>query len=645
MLDLVSIVFALLTSFFGVKTYAFYDISSQDLSWTQEKPWKSLLHYKPRAFLPGEASTVDGGDFFFAENGNVDPQAEAIAFSKALQENKVVGKLKQPVFCGFPERTRFLLEKTKIQLPDEIRNQECKYYKTYLNQFSDPQKISLVFSSAYPNNPASMFGHTLLKVHSKRKSDLLDVGLNYAAVVSDDENPFAFFWFGVSGGYEGRWSIEPYYVKVQDYINFESRDLWEYEINLTLEEVKRLIDHVWEIEANSFSGYYFFDENCSYQILSTIEAIKPNWDLLSDYNIYVIPGESVKFLANEPNSIRAVNYRPSLFRKAMAHYELIPVSERPLYNEVLRQKSEKELSQLSVPALDTLLIELDFKRNQDKKFANSWIDFEKAVRIERASRGVVKSPIDLSESATPSHRLTRPDIGNDSYSLQPTIGYKKAKLDGSEVEEEKSYTSIKIKSAYHDLLNSDAGYSQFSEIDFPWIQVGIDNKNKIRIDELGGLQTISLSPVSHFKTPISFKAKIAIENFEYFGSQFYYVLGGVGFGLTTNLQDQDQRLYGLVTLDSELAPEFYSGYRLLPGFEIGYLKDFSNVYKLQFLSKIKCNVVKSSECRVESDIEINQSFLFKRNHEFRNMNSMRQIFFEQKIFELNFSASYIYFFN
>lgn len=635
-----------LTSFFGFSTYAFQDISTQDLSWTQEKPWKALLHYRPRAVLPGEASTVDGGDFFFSENGDTDPKAEAIAFSRALQENKVVGKLKQTVYCGFPERRRFLVEKTKLQLPPEIREQECKYYKTYINQFSDPQKISLVFSSAYPNNPASMFGHTLLKVHSKRQSDLLDVGLNYAAVVSDDENPFAFFWFGVSGGYEGRWSIEPYYVKVQDYINFESRDLWEYEINLTLEEVRRLIDHVWEIEANSYSGYFFFDENCSYQILSTIEAVKPDWNLLT-YHIYVIPGESIKFLANQPNSVRAVNYRPSLYRKAMASYNLIPKAERDFYNQVLGQKIEKQLNQLSVPALDTLLIEMDFKRNQDKKFAGHWAEFEKAVRIERASRGVASSSLGLGlkEAGSPAHRLTRPDIGNDSFSVQTGMGYKKAKLKSTDLTQERSYFSLKLKSAYHDLLNSDAGYSQFSEIDFPWIQVSVDSKNKLHLDELGGLQTISLSPVSHFKTPISFKAKLALENFNYFDQQFHYAHGGVGFGLASGLGSEDQRLYALAILDSELAPEYQSGYRILPGLEVGYLADFSNRYKLQVLARSKCNVVRTSECHTESDFEFNQSFFLGRNHELRNMNSYRQLFFEQKFDEMNFSLNYIYFFN
>lgn len=624
----------------------FQDISKQDLLWTQEKPWKALLHYHPQS-IGGDSSTVDGGDFFFAEKGNVDPKAEAIAFSQALQENKIVGKLKQTVYCGFPERTRFLIEKTKLQLPEEIRNQTCTYYEKYIHQFSDAQKISLVFSSAYPNNPASMFGHTLLKVHSKRQSDLLDVGLNYAAVVSDDENPFAFFWFGVSGGYEGRWSIEPYYVKVQDYINFESRDLWEYELNLSVDEVRRLIDHVWEIEANSYSGYYFFDENCSYQILSTIEAIKPEWNLLT-YHIYVIPGESIKFLVNQSQSFRAVNYRPSLYRKAMASYELIPQGERSFYDQVLNQKSQTDLPQLSVAALDTLLIEMDFKRNQDKKFSEHWGPFEKALRIERASRGVVSSPVSSVQiqEVSAAHHLTRPDLGNDSYSIQPAIGFKKAKLMGSSLEQEHSYFSFKIKSAYHDLLNSDAGYSQFSEIDFPWIQASVDSKNKLHLDELGALQTISLSPVSHFKTPISFQAKLALENFDYFDQQFYYVNGEVGFGLATGLGSEDQRLYSMLNLEAQIASDYQSGYRVLPGIEFGYLVDFSDFYKLQFLNKWKCNLIREKNCRVESDLEINQSFFIRRNHEVRNLNSYRQIEFgSQKIEEINFSLNYIYFFN
>lgn len=619
------------------------DISTSELSWAQERPWKALLHYRPN-ILGKEKSTIDASDFFFAADGNENPKSEAIAFAKALQENKIVGKLPQTVFCAFPERTRFLLEKTRLVLPAEVRNQKCTLYEKYWAQFNDPDRISLVFSSAYPNNPASMFGHTLLKVHSKRQSDLLDIGLNYAAVVPVDENPFAFFWFGTTGGYEGRWSIQPYYVKVQDYVNFESRDLWEYEINLTTEEVKRLLNHIWEVEANSYSGYFFFDENCSYQILANIEAVRPDWNLLV-YHIYVIPGESVKFLTRQNGAIRQVRYRPALYRKALASYASIPPGEKLKYNQLLLTKTQSELKELSTESLDTFLIEMDFKRNQDKKFANNWAEFEKALRLERSRRGVLGVKSSLSHEQGSLHHLTRPDLGHDAYNIQLGAGHKVFEKPNQGLKEERSFANFKIKSAYHDLLNSDVGYSQFSEIDFPWIQFSVDSKNKVRLDELGGLQTISLAPITHFQTPISFKAKAVLENYDFFEKQFYFLNTQAGLGLTTGLGFLDQRLYSLINFELQIASQFQSGYRLLPGIEFGYLWDYSNRYKLQLFSEFKCNVVRSPECHFESNLGVNQSFFLRQNHELRNSNFYHEINIEEKITELNLSVSYIYFFN
>ncbi len=613
-----------------------------DLAWTHEKPWKNILHYRPGHF-GHESSTIDSGDFFFAKDGRTNPEAEAIAFIKALKANLIVGKLKQTVFCSFPERTRFVLENTKVFLSDEVLSQKCELHDRYLKQFNDPERISLVFSSAYPNNPASMFGHTFLKVHSKRQTDLLDGGLNYAAAVADNENPFAFFWFGVTGGYEGHWSIQPYYVKVQDYVNFESRDLWEYEINFTTSEVKRFLNHIWEIENNSGSDYFFFDENCSFQILASLEAIRPDWNLLN-YTIYVIPGESVKFLTRQPLSVREVRYRPSLFKKAMASYDGLSVNEKNQYDEVLSLKAAGRLKELSVLALDTMLIEMDFKRNQDKKFEENWIPFEKSLRTERATRGLsAKTPV--TEQAGSESRITRPDLGHDSYSIQPSLGFRSHRNVDQDQREERTYLGFKLKSAYHDLLSSDKGYSQFSEIDFPWIEVSLDSKNKFRVDQIGGLQSISLSPVSHFKTPISFKTKITIDHYDYFNRDFYYLNGELGFGLTTHLGFPDQRLYLLAVTNIEAAREFEKGYRLLPGLEAGYLMDFSNRYKVQGLVKLNCNINQARSCEMQSEYQLNQSIFFARNHEVRNTNSYRQLFFESQIQEQKYQLSYLYFFN
>src|SRR5690606_5397884 len=117
-----------------------------------------------------------------------------------------------------------------------------------LENFHDPTGVSLVYSSAYPNNPASMFGHTFLKIESSRKSNLIDTGINFAAYTPKNPNMLAFMFNGVAGGYLGMWSIEPYFTKVNQYVNSESRDLWEYELNLSKEETHHLLMHLWELE-------------------------------------------------------------------------------------------------------------------------------------------------------------------------------------------------------------------------------------------------------------------------------------------------------------------------------------------------------------------------------------------------------------
>ena len=71
----------------------------------------------------------------------------------------------------------------------------------------------------------------------------------------------------------------PYYVKVQEYSNMESRDLWEYELTLSAAQVSRLVMHAWETRATHFD-YYFFSRNCSYQLLALLEAADPDLHLI-----------------------------------------------------------------------------------------------------------------------------------------------------------------------------------------------------------------------------------------------------------------------------------------------------------------------------------------------------------------------------
>ena len=64
----------------------------------------------------------------------------------------------------------------------------------------------MVFPTAHINSPASMYGHTFLRVSSDEETPLISNAINYAAKTTDT-NGFIFAYKGLFGEYEGRYSI------------------------------------------------------------------------------------------------------------------------------------------------------------------------------------------------------------------------------------------------------------------------------------------------------------------------------------------------------------------------------------------------------------------------------------------------------
>lgn len=260
--------------------------------------WLRLLH---------QGQPDRGGNFYFSPVGRQDPEAELRASIRAMSEGGAVGKLKQHPQCAFPFRYRFLKKELSLQTLDV----PCPQFQAFLDRVK-ADSVTLVFSSAYPNNPGSMFGHTFLRINSHRKAgekklDLLDYGISYAASVGQDDGGVTFALLGIFGGYYGAFSLVPYYLKVNEYNHAESRDVWEYDLSLTRQETFDLIAHAWELENNSAAKYYFIDENCSYVLLTLIEAAKPEWDL-SRFGTHVVPSETVKRLTQIPGAVTAVHF-------------------------------------------------------------------------------------------------------------------------------------------------------------------------------------------------------------------------------------------------------------------------------------------------------------------------------------------------
>lgn len=157
---------------------------------------------------------------------------------------------------------------------------QCKDYQDFKSAV-DARRAALIFTSAYMGNPASFFGHTLLRLDGKGETPLLSHALNYGAITGSDGG-LSFMFKGVFGGYNGIFSVYPYYDTVNLYNNMENRDIWEYRLNLTPEQIDRLVAHIWELGHNS-ANYYFFSENCSYMLLETLNAALPDQDLTEPF--------------------------------------------------------------------------------------------------------------------------------------------------------------------------------------------------------------------------------------------------------------------------------------------------------------------------------------------------------------------------
>lgn len=289
--------------------------------------WRGLLHFKSGS----PQSEIKDKQFFLSAKGSEDPFLELVATIEAVNSDRKIGFLGQSPVCAFPARYLVL----KQQLGIRFSEKNCDKWEIFYQRFEDKEKISIIFSSSYPNNPASMFGHLFLKIGSGKLSGLNDIGINYAAQVPTSENPLAFFYFGVFGGYEGHWSIQPYYEKINEYVKAENRDLWEYNLNMTTGEIDLLIRHLWELETASVSPYYFFDENCAYQIARIVESIKTEWNI-SKYFIYAIPGEIIKNLFNESHYVKSISYRPSLRKKLLNRVNVLNDVQR---NQISDRKS------------------------------------------------------------------------------------------------------------------------------------------------------------------------------------------------------------------------------------------------------------------------------------------------------------------
>ena len=425
---------------------------SRMLNLASDRYWLSVVHYK--SSLGGDyKSQADDVEFFNHARGKVEPQLELDATIRAFFD--VDGGERHPR-CRFPARFHWLNQRLQFD-PQRLPAVVCKEYhewQTTLNANS----VTLVFPAAYLNGPSSMFGHTLLRINpgdSRKDVPLAAYALNYAANANPSDNGIFYAYKGIFGGYQGAFSIVPYYQKINEYSELENRDVWEYDLNLNQEEVDQLLRHAWEVRAINFD-YFFLTENCSYHMLSLLEVARSSTDLTDGFSVKAIPSDTVRAIV-DAGMVEDINYRPSMTTVIKQRVTLLDNSQQA---KVWALGAAEQAVQPVSDSHETLattsrILELAFDYSRYRALQNA------SVRDEHTDQSyqLLKARSDL-----PAGNVW-PDI---KWTVsRPEHGHRTSRMAfGGGQHDGRSFVSARFRPAYHDILDPLPGYSRGAQINF-----------------------------------------------------------------------------------------------------------------------------------------------------------------------------------
>ncbi len=544
------------------------EITTQQIVDLAKHPqWLRLLHYdKP------SRSKVIKPDFFVSKNIKADSTAELKSFSEALHATPINN---DHVLCRFPARTLFLYEQLA---PGQSPNfAPCLKLNEFIERTAI-NSVSVVFSSYYLHNPSSAFGHTLLKINRKANDDdLLNYGINFAATV-DTSNAILYAIKGFAGFFHGEFTAVPYYYKVREYNDFESRDLWSYQLNLTSEEKNLLLHHIWEL-GNVWAPYYYLDENCSYWILRILEASSPRLQLTKHLpRTHTIPIDTVRALFKQDAFVENYQLRPSLRKKVSKRFSLLSSEEIKTVKssvELLARKNidKEQLNILSsTQQIDAALDYFDYKNA--KLAGSNETEFDNLKRPLLIRRSQAKDPPTVLnfENEIPPHKF------HPSGMLS---------LGGGVQANDNPFVGLRWKPAMHDLIDPHQGFDFSSEINFLDMEARIFQKDNnqwsarvhkvdvVRIGVLTPMDQIDMKPAWRFNTGLQpFAQKKSRRS-----SSLFFALAP-GLSVYTPFTQQKSITYFLLHSEANQLSSLNHDFALRTGPVVGTLTRLADNFKI-----------------------------------------------------------------
>ncbi len=312
------------------------DLDAQIRMLAQHPYWLRLLHFDSA----GRQSEIVSPDFFLSPQGRFDAGAELQATLQAYVA-PWPDDPNQHARCRFPARYEWLARQR--HLPDyALRERRCSKLERWA-LFDRLESVSLFLVSGYFGNPASSFGHALLRLNTGDAVDslqLLDLAFNFGALVPENELIAVYVYRGLTGGYAAGFSDRYFYTQDLVYARTEFRDMWDYRLELSTEERHRLVLHLWEVVGKKFT-YYFLTKNCAYRLAELIEWVT-GVELTSGSSVWFTPVELFHRLEDARHErsmplVQSVRFVPSSQRVMQRQFALLQPNERAVAHRVIEE--------------------------------------------------------------------------------------------------------------------------------------------------------------------------------------------------------------------------------------------------------------------------------------------------------------------
>ncbi|TAK99376.1 MAG: DUF4105 domain-containing protein [Aquabacterium sp.] len=539
--------------------------------------WRTLLHYRVQPLTRLDRSLADDSDFFLAPQGVHAPEQELDATLAAFADPTPRHALDQPAACRFIARYQWLNDELHFD-PQQLPPPDCPRYRQWRDGIQ-ADKVTLIFPSAYLNSPASMYGHTFLRLDpqpqaGQNRSPLLSYAVNYAANGNESEG-VAYALKGLTGLYAGQFTNAPYYLRIREYNDLENRDIWEYELALTPKEIDRLLAHTWELGPTRFD-YYFFDENCSYHLLSLLDAARPKLGLSNRFTWWAIPLDTVKAVTDTPGLLKAIRYRPSNSTELRYRAHLLG----PQGAQLAQQLSQGQLAPADLiqhePSAARRALMLETAERLTSFEATRRDSTEAATQRERMALLAARAALPAGEPLIVPTPAIDPTQGHNTARTDIMIGQRNGH----------GLIQIQAKPAYHELLDPEAGYQRGAAIQFFNLTLGKTSDGHVQLEKLVPVEITSLSAREPLLSAKSWRVHIGLERADNSRADGSRPLGlnlNGGPGLAYELNAHES-LMGYVFLDNQARWD-----RSLPqqpwaigtGLAAGLLADLSPAWRIQ----------------------------------------------------------------